>query len=79
MKKWTKPVINELNINDTEHCLLGNSRDGGYIGDGIISGHLGWKTKCGGSGGNQGGSDGNQNGSDGNQNGSGDGLTDPLS
>ncbi len=43
MKKWNSPVVEELNINETAHRLFGNTRDGGYIGDGQVSGHLGWK------------------------------------
>ncbi len=39
MKTWTKPVVNELNINETEYNLLGWYSDGGYTGDGILSGH----------------------------------------
>lgn len=42
MKKWNAPSVEELNINETAHNLLGNSWDGGYIGDGVLSGHLGW-------------------------------------
>ena len=43
MKKWYAPSVEELNINETAHNLFGNSWDGGYIGDGVLSGHLGWK------------------------------------
>jgi len=43
MKKWNAPSVEELNINETAHNLFGNSWDGGYIGDGVLSGHLGWK------------------------------------
>lgn len=42
MKKWDAPVVEVLEIASTEHNWLGNSRDGGYIGDGQISGHLEW-------------------------------------
>lgn len=42
MKKWNAPSVEELNINETAHNVFGNSRDGGYIGDGQISGHLEW-------------------------------------
>lgn len=42
MKKWNAPSVEELNINETAHNWLGNSWDGGYIGDGVLSGHLGW-------------------------------------
>lgn len=43
MKKWNAPVVEEVNVSETAHKFLGNSRDGGYIGDGQISGHLEWK------------------------------------
>ena len=43
MKKWNAPSVEKLNINETAHNLFGNSWDGGYIGDGVLSGHLGWK------------------------------------
>ena len=43
MRKWNAPSVEELNINETAHNLFGNSWDGGYIGDGVLSGHLGWK------------------------------------
>ena len=43
MKKWNAPSVEELNINETAHNLFGNSWDGGYIGDGGLSGHLGGK------------------------------------
>ena len=43
MKKWNAPSVEELNINEPAHNLFGNSWDGGYIGDGVLSGHLGWK------------------------------------
>ena len=42
MAKWNKPEIEELGIEATEHNWTGNQRDGGYIGDGIVSGHLSW-------------------------------------
>lgn len=42
MKKWNTPVVDELNINETAHNWTGIYRDGGYIGDGEISGHLSW-------------------------------------
>ena len=42
MKKWNAPSVEELNINETAHNWTGIYRDGGYIGDGIISGHLSW-------------------------------------
>lgn len=42
MKKWNKPEINELSISETAHKWTGIYSDGGYIGDGVISGHLSW-------------------------------------
>ena len=42
MAKWNKPEIEELGIEATEHKWTGIYRDGGYIGDGVISGHLSW-------------------------------------
>lgn len=42
MKTWKTPEITELNINETAYNWFGNSKDGGYIGDGVISGHLKW-------------------------------------
>lgn len=42
MKNWERPVVEEVNINETAHNWIGIYRDGGYIGDGIISGHLSW-------------------------------------
>ena len=42
MSKWVKPEINELNISNTEHDWTGMHWDGGYIGDGVVSGHLTW-------------------------------------
>lgn len=50
MKKWNTPEINELSIKETEHNWTGIYRDGGYIGDGEISGHLSWDKEEGGSG-----------------------------
>ena len=46
MKAWNRPEITELNISETAHNWFGNSRDGGYLGDGQISGHLEWKKPC---------------------------------
>lgn len=43
MKKWNAPVVEEVNVSETAHRFLGNSKDGGYIGDGLISGHLKWE------------------------------------
>ena len=43
MKNWTVPSVEELNINETAHNLFGSHHDGGYVGDGIISGHLTWE------------------------------------
>lgn len=42
MKKWNAPAMEELNINETAHKWTGIYSDGGYVGDGIISGHLSW-------------------------------------
>ena len=42
MKKWFNPEVVELKIGDTEYRWTGIYRDGGYIGDGSISGHLSW-------------------------------------
>lgn len=42
MKKWTNPEIAELSIEATAHGWTGIYRDGGYIGDGQVSGHLKW-------------------------------------
>lgn len=39
MKTWSKPIVEELNINETAHNWFGQYSDGGYIGDGILSGH----------------------------------------
>lgn len=41
-KMWQTPEISELDINETAHNWTGIYRDGGYIGDGVISGHLSW-------------------------------------
>lgn len=42
-KMWQAPVISELDISETAHNWTGIYRDGGYIGDGVISGHLSWE------------------------------------
>lgn len=42
MKKFVEAEVVELNVNETAHNWLGIYRDGGYIGDGEISGHLQW-------------------------------------
>lgn len=42
MAKWNKPELVELGIDKTEHNWIGIYSDGGYIGDGIISGHASW-------------------------------------
>ena len=42
MMKWVKPSVEEININETAHNWTGLFRDGGYIGDGEISGPLTW-------------------------------------
>lgn len=41
MKVWENAEVKELSIAETAYNWIGNSRDGGYIGDGILSGHLG--------------------------------------
>ena len=43
MKTWSEPIVEELNINETAHNWTGIYIDGGYIGDGVISGHLSWE------------------------------------
>lgn len=42
MKKWNTPVVEELSISATEHDWFGRYQDGGYVGDGVISGHNSW-------------------------------------
>lgn len=42
MKNWDKPEVEELQISETAHGWTGIYRDGGYLGDGEISGHLTW-------------------------------------
>lgn len=42
MKKWATPEIEALDLKETAHNWTGIYRDGGYIGDGVISGHLSW-------------------------------------
>lgn len=42
MKTWNTPVIESLEVAETAHRWTGIYKDGGYIGDGIISGHLSW-------------------------------------
>ena len=39
MKSWITPETIELNITSTEHSWCGKHLDGGYLGDGTISGH----------------------------------------
>ena len=39
MAKWNRPEIEELGIEATEHNWFGKYSDGGYIGDGVLSGH----------------------------------------
>ena len=43
MKKWTAPELETLSIEETAHNWIGIYKDGGYIGDGVISGHLSWE------------------------------------
>ena len=41
MRNWNAPVIEELNISETAKDMFGQSKDGGYIGDGELTlGHL---------------------------------------
>ena len=42
MKTWNKPEVEELSVKETAHNFIGRYSDGGYIGDGVISGHLSW-------------------------------------
>ena len=42
MKKWNAPEVVKLDIAQTAHKWTGIYKDGGYIGDGVISGHLSW-------------------------------------
>lgn len=42
MKTWNKPEIEELNVQETAHNWIGIYSDGGYVGDGVISGHATW-------------------------------------
>lgn len=42
MKNWKSPAVEEINISETAHNWTGLYRDGGYVGDGIVSGHLSW-------------------------------------
>ena len=42
MKTWENAEMVELNISETAHQWVGDSWDGGYIGDGQISGHAKW-------------------------------------
>lgn len=42
MKTWSNAVVEELKLNETAHNWTGIYRDGGYIGDGEVSGHLSW-------------------------------------
>ncbi len=43
MKKWNMPELVELDLKGTEYNWFGCYHDGGYIGDGIVSGHATWK------------------------------------
>lgn len=40
MKVWENAELRELNIAETAYSCSGRNFDGGYIGDGILSGHL---------------------------------------
>ena len=43
MKQWQEAKLQQLDIEETAHNWTGIYRDGGYIGDGEISGHLTWE------------------------------------
>lgn len=55
MKQWQEAKLQQLDIEETAHNWTRIYRDGGYIGDGEISGHLTWE-KDNGNGGNGGNS-----------------------
>lgn len=55
MKQWQEAKLQQLDIEETAHNWTGIYRDGEYIGDGEISGHLTWE-KDNGNGGNGGNS-----------------------
>ena len=40
MKQWKQPEMLEVEIAETEHDLFGVHLDGGFTGDGDISGHM---------------------------------------
>ena len=40
MKNWERPIVEEISISETAYNWLGVYHDGGYVGDGIVSGHL---------------------------------------
>lgn len=40
MKKWNAAEIEELNIEETAYGIFGWYKDGGRVGDGILTGHL---------------------------------------
>ena len=42
MKTWANAELIQLEISKTEKNWTGIYKDGGYIGDGEISGHLSW-------------------------------------
>lgn len=39
MKKWSKPEVVEVDIKETAYHLFGKAKDGGFIGDGHLTGH----------------------------------------
>lgn len=39
MKIWSNAELEELKINETAYNFSGSYNDGGYIGDGMLSGH----------------------------------------
>ena len=53
MKQWQEAKLQQLDIEETAHNWTGIYRDGGYIGDGEISGPLTWEKDTG-NGGNGG-------------------------
>jgi len=64
MKNWKEARAEELNVNETAHNFLGIYHDGGYIGDGQISGHLSWDKPSSGNGGSGNGGSNDLSGSD---------------
>lgn len=42
MKEWTNPELTQLDIKETAYNWCTRGKDGGYLGDGTISGHGSW-------------------------------------